>query len=101
MPARARKLKADPLAELPAWARKLAERYYSKTVSTFLIHGNVRDYQPVTQEDGSRGFAPLKAFFSEELFGARDHVAFSDRSSGIRAANPATQADLARAMQCA
>jgi SpoVK/Ycf46/Vps4 family AAA+-type ATPase len=98
MPARARKLKADPLSDLPAWARKLAERYYTKTVSTFLVHGSVRDLQPVTQEDGSRGFGTLKAFLSEELFGARDHVVFYDRSSGIRAATSDTQNDLSRAM---
>ncbi|HEX4621853.1 MAG TPA: ATP-binding protein, partial [Myxococcaceae bacterium] len=83
---------------LPAWARKLAERYYTKTVSTFLIHGNVRDLEPVTQEDGSRGFGTLKAFLSDELFVARDHVVFYDRSSGIRAANADTQNDLSRAM---
>jgi SpoVK/Ycf46/Vps4 family AAA+-type ATPase len=98
MAPRVRRSKTDPLADLPAWARKLAERYYTKTVSTFLVHGNVRDQSPVTQEDGSRGFGPLKTFFSDELFGARDHVLFYDRSSGIRAATPETQADIGRAM---
>jgi len=98
MAPRARKNKADPLADLPEWARKLAERYYTKTVSTFLVHGNVRDLEPITQEDGSKGFGTLKAFFAEELFGARDHVLFYDRSSGIRGATPETQADISRAM---
>jgi len=93
-----RKDKADPLADLPGWTRKLAEHYYTKTISTFLIHGNVRDLAPVTQENGERGFGTLKTFLSDELFGARDHVLFYDRSSGIRAATPQTQADLARAM---
>ncbi len=89
---------ADPLDHLPAWARKLAQAYYTKTVSTFLLHGSVRDLQPLQAADGSRTFGPLKTFLAEELFGGRNHVLFYDRSSGIRAASPDTQKDLARAM---
>jgi SpoVK/Ycf46/Vps4 family AAA+-type ATPase len=89
---------ADPLASLPAWARKLAQAYYTKTVSTFLLHGSVRDLQPLQAEDGVRTFGPLKTFLADELFGGRNHVLFYDRSSGIRAASPDTQKDLARAM---
>jgi SpoVK/Ycf46/Vps4 family AAA+-type ATPase len=89
---------ADPLASLPAWARKLAQAYYTKTVSTFLLHGSVRDLQPLQTEEGVRTFGPLKTFLADELFGGRNHVLFYDRSSGIRAASPDTQKDLARAM---
>jgi SpoVK/Ycf46/Vps4 family AAA+-type ATPase len=89
---------ADPLASLPAWARKLAQAYYTKTVSTFLLHGSVRDLQPLQTEEGVRTFGPLKSFLADELFGGRNHVLFYDRSSGIRAASPDTQKDLARAM---
>ncbi len=89
---------ADPLQGLPAWARKLAQAYYTKTVSTFLLHGSVRDLQPLQDAEGQRTFGPLKTFLAEELFGGRDHVLFYDRSSGIRAASPDTQKDLARAM---
>ncbi|RYZ31269.1 MAG: AAA family ATPase, partial [Myxococcaceae bacterium] len=90
--------KADPLADLPRWAQQLARKYYTKTVSTFLLYGAVRDLQPLQLEDGGRGFGTLKTFLSEELFGGRDHVLFYDRSSGIRSATPETQKDLARAM---
>jgi ATP-dependent 26S proteasome regulatory subunit len=76
----------------------LAERYYTKTVSTFLVYGAVRDLQPLTMEDGTRGFGTLRSFFADELFGGRDHVVFYDRSSGIRAALPETQQDLGRAL---
>jgi SpoVK/Ycf46/Vps4 family AAA+-type ATPase len=89
---------ADPLASLPAWARKLAQAYYTKTVSTFLLHGSVRDLQPLQTEEGVRTFGPLKTFLADELFGGRNHVLFYDRSSGIRGASPDTQKDLARAM---
>ncbi|RKH11708.1 ATP-binding protein [Corallococcus sp. CA053C] len=90
--------KTDPLADLPRWAQQLARKYYTKTVSTFLLYGAVRDLQPLQLEDGGRGFGTLKTFLSEELFGGRDHVLFYDRSSGIRSATPETQKDLARAM---
>jgi len=91
--------KDDPLAGLPAWAQTLAQRYYTKTVNTFLLHGAVRDLHPSTGEDGQPEFGSLRTFLSEELFGGRDHVLFYDRSSGIRAAHPDTQKDLLRAMQ--
>src|SRR4051812_11872230 len=90
--------KVDPLADLPQWAQKLAQQYYTKTVSTFLLYGAVRDLQPLTAEDGTRSYGPLRSFLSAELFGGRNHVLFYDRSSGIRAATPETQKDLARSL---
>jgi AAA+ superfamily predicted ATPase len=96
MASRARKA-SDPLADLPPWAQKLAQAYYTKTVSTFLLHGAVRDLQPLGPGD-SRSYGPLKAFLTEELFGGRDHVLYYDRSSGIRAATPETQKDFSRAL---
>ena len=94
----ARKKSNDPLAGLPPWAQKLAQRYYTRTVSTFVVYGAVRDLQPVTREDGGVEFANLKQFLSDDLFGGRDHVVFYDRSSGIRAAAAETQQDLNRAL---
>ncbi len=88
---------ADPLASLPGWAKKLAHRYYSRTVSTFILTGAVRDLQSVHRANGGRGFDNLKRFLSSELFGSRDHVLFYDRSSGIRTSEePGTQQDMLR-----
>src|SRR3982751_5784122 len=89
---------ADPLAEFPDWARRLAERYYTKTVSTFILHGDVRDLQPAAAPGGGRKFVPLRTFLSDELFGSRDLVAFYDRSSGIRLATPDMQKDFMAAV---
>lgn len=88
----------DPLAGLPTWAQKLAQRYYTRTVSTFIVYGAVRDLQPVTKDDSGRDFANLKTFLGAELFGGRDHVLYYDRSSGIRSQAPETQQDFSRAM---
>jgi len=96
MPPRTRKA-SDPLADLPPWAQKLAQAYYTKTVSTFLLHGAVRDLQPLGPAE-DRSFGPLKQFLTEELFGGRSHVLHYDRSSGIRAATPETQKDFTRTL---
>jgi AAA+ superfamily predicted ATPase len=88
---------SDPLADLPSWAQKLAQAYYTKTVSTFLLHGAVRDLQPLGPAD-DRSYGPLKQFLTEELFGGRSHVLHYDRSSGIRAANPDSQKDFTRTL---
>ncbi len=93
-----KKKSSDPLAALPDWAQKLAQRYYTKTVSTFIVYGAVRDLQPVTRDDGGTDFGNLRAFLASELFGGRDHVVFYDRSSGIRAMANETQQDLSRAL---
>src|SRR3954451_14664756 len=93
MPRKSRSLAADPLASFPPWARMLAERYYTKTISTFVLHGAVRDLQPASESDGSKRFVSLRTFLSDELFGTRDLVLFYDRSGGIRLANPEMQKD--------
>jgi SpoVK/Ycf46/Vps4 family AAA+-type ATPase len=97
MPRRSRS-QPDPLATFPEWARRLAERYYTKTVSTFILHGDVRDLQPADDGKGGRRFVPLRTFLSDELFGSRDLVVFYDRSSGIRLATPEMQKDFMAAV---
>src|SRR5260221_14359233 len=84
---------ADPLASLPQWARNLAERYYTKTVTTFLVHAAVRDLQPADDGKGGKKLVPLRNFLSDELFGTRDLVIFYDRSGGIRLATAEMQHD--------
>ncbi len=90
------KLHEESIAHLPPWARELARRYYTKTLSTFILHGAVRDLQPGTGPDDERRYLPLKQFLGEELFGARDFVVFYDRSSGIRGATKEMQIEISR-----
>ena len=99
MARKSRSLASDPLASFPGWARTLAERYYTKTISTFILHGAVRDLQPADDGKGGRRFVPLRAFLADELFGTRDLVVFYDRSSGIRCATPEMQKDFMGAVQ--
>ena len=84
------------VAGLPNWAQKLAQRYYTRTVSTFVVYGAVRDLQPVSRDKRGGEFTNLKQFLFEELFGGRDHVVFYDRSAGVRLPAPETQQDFNR-----
>src|SRR4051812_20590429 len=97
MARRSRSHAPDPMASFPAWARTLAERYYTKTISTFILHGAVRDVQPAG-DAGDRAFVPLRKFLADELFGTRDLIVFYDRSSGIRLATPDMQKDFMSAV---
>ncbi len=83
----------SPLDSLPAWARELSERYYSRTLSMFVLHGNVRDLAPL-----GAGFVPLNRFLREGLFGKRDLVIAYDRGGGLAFAEPAMQEDFRRAL---
>jgi|CXWL01.1.fsa_nt_gi AAA+ superfamily predicted ATPase len=90
--------KSNPLSGMPLWAQKLAQKYYTRTVSTFLLYGAVRDLQPLSHQGDTPAFGPLKKFLAEELFGGRDHVLTYDRSSGIRTESNETQTDFQRVL---
>jgi AAA+ superfamily predicted ATPase len=82
---------------LPDWARELSEKYYSRTLSMFVLHGNVRDLVPV-RRNGKLEFVSLHEFLREALFGTRDLVLTYDRGGGISFANTDMQADFRLAL---
>jgi AAA+ superfamily predicted ATPase len=88
---------SNRLETLPAWARELSEKYYSRTISMFVLHGNVRDLAPWNRAGGSE-FLPLQRFLKEALFGARDLVLFYDRGGGISFGSPEMKGDFERAL---
>lgn len=88
---------ADPITTLPAWARELSEKYYSRTISMFVLHGNVRDLVPVRTGERTE-FVPLHRFLEKHLFGRRDLVLTYDRGGGLAFATPDMQADFRQAL---
>ena len=88
---------SNHLETLPEWARELSEKYYSRTISMFVLHGNVRDLAPWNRAGGAE-FLPLQRFLKEALFGARDLVLFYDRGGGISFGSPEMKADFERAV---
>ncbi|MGE5489065.1 MAG: ATP-binding protein [bacterium] len=86
------------LAGLPDWARQLSEKYYSRTLAMFVLHGNVRDLVPMRRPNATE-FVPLQRFLREQLFGRRDLVLTYDRGGGLSFGSPEAQADFSRALQ--
>src|SRR5512140_3249138 len=88
---------ANPLEAFPIWARELSEKYYSRTISMFVLHGNVRDLV-AWKRPASTEFPPLQQFLKEALFGQRDLVISYDRGGGLSFATPDMKADFDRAL---
>lgn len=80
----------------PKWAQELAQKYLSRTVNQFILHGNVHDLVPIQKDETE--FIRLKTFLAEEFFGARDYVIFYDRSSGVYFRDKETQKDFNQAI---
>ncbi|QXD15543.1 AAA family ATPase [Rhodocaloribacter litoris] len=85
-------------AHYPEWAREFARKYFTKTLTQFILYGNVRDLVPTVDTQGRRTYVSLRQFLKDELFAARDIVLFYDRSSGIHFADKASQQDFNRAL---
>ncbi|MFB6231339.1 MAG: ATP-binding protein [Salinibacter sp.] len=85
-------------AHYPAWAQELARKYFTKTVATFILHGDIRDVVPTQDRDGNRIYPPLRTFLDDDLFAARDVVVYYDRSAGIHFADQASKKDFNRAL---
>jgi AAA+ superfamily predicted ATPase len=87
----------NSLQGLPGWARQLSEKYYSRTFTLFLLHGNVRDLVPVKRGTGLE-FVQLPAYLEQNLFGQRDLVIHYDRGGGLKFSTPAMQTDFRNAL---
>src|SRR5215510_2759053 len=85
------------LDALPEWARLLSEKYYSRTISMFVLHGNVHDLVPWKRGERTEHL-PLARFLNEALFGRRDLVLAYDRGGGLSFADNDVQADFQRAL---
>lgn len=85
------------LNSLPPWAKELSEKYYSRSFSMFVLHGNVRDLVPSEKTDGTE-FVPLEQFLTSALFGQRDLILHYDRG-GLSFGSADSQADFRRALE--
>jgi AAA+ superfamily predicted ATPase len=85
------------LDALPTWAKELSEKYYSRSFSMFVLHGNVRDVVPMGKKDNPE-FVPMEQFLTTALFGQRDLVLHYDRG-GLSFGSAESQADFRRALE--
>lgn len=72
----------------PAWARSLAELYFSGTTCVFVIHGNVHDLIRCPAPDGADTYCNLSEFLATQVFGSWDVVVQYDLARGLRASSP-------------
>src|SRR5262249_19056894 len=74
---------AELPAWYPAWARELADLYFSGTTCLFLLHGNVHDLIrcPAGDQDA---YCTLAEFLATQVFGAWDLVLHYDLARGLR-----------------
>ena len=82
---------------MPEWAQSLSEKYYSRTLSMFVLFGSVRDLVRLNRGDTAE-YVPLLAFLQQSLFGRRDLVLTYDRGGGLSFAHPDMQADFRNAL---
>jgi len=57
----------------PAWARQLSEKYYSRTIAMFVIHGNVRDLVHKGLEEARGNYKIVLKLFNMD---SRDYKRF-------------------------
>src|SRR5215831_11110826 len=67
----------------PAWARELADLYFSGTTCLFVLHGNVHDLIRCPDGEGFT-YCNLAEFLATQLFGAWDVVLDYDLARGLR-----------------
>ncbi len=67
----------------PAWARQLADLYFSGTTCLFILHGNVHDLTRVPGTAQDR-YSSLAEFLATQLFGSWDLVLHHDLGRGLR-----------------
>jgi AAA+ superfamily predicted ATPase len=68
---------------VPDWVSQLSRLYFTKTISQFILHGNLADYVPHVA-DGQPQFLKLHTYLSDVLFRKRDLFITYDRAGGIR-----------------
>ncbi len=84
----------------PAWARELADLYFSGTTCVFVLHGNVHDLIRCPNDAGAgptSTYCTLSEFLTTQIFGRWDIVLQHDLSRGLRA-QAGSDAERLRAM---
>jgi AAA+ superfamily predicted ATPase len=67
----------------PAWTKELANLYFSGTINTFVLHGNVNDVVPI-RVDSRQSFVSLPDFLATQVFGSWDITLSYDLGRGLR-----------------
>jgi len=87
------------ITHYPIWSQECAKKYLSRTLNTFLLHGNVHDLVSIVSDESVSKFMRLHEFLADEFFGARDIVLFYNRASGVYFRDKASREDFEEALK--
>ena len=87
------------ITHYPIWSQECAKKYLSRTLNTFLLHGNVHDLVSIVSDESVSEFMRLHEFLADEFFGARDIVLFYNRASGVYFRDKASREDFEEALK--
>ena len=68
---------------LPDWAKIFARKYCSNTASTYIFHGNIRDFLAQRTGEQEFSFVDVRDYIADVLFGYNGKIICYDRSSGL------------------
>lgn len=71
------------IKKLPEWAKTFAIKYCSNTASTYIFHGNIRDFLAQRTGLNEFRFVEIQDYIADVLFGYKGKIICFDRSSGI------------------
>ncbi|MBN2544919.1 MAG: ATP-binding protein [Spirochaetes bacterium] len=71
------------IQKLPEWAKTFAIKYCSNTASTYIFHGNIRDFLAQRTGVSEFKFVEIQDYIADVLFGYKGRIVCFDRSSGI------------------
>ncbi|HKQ04751.1 MAG TPA: AAA family ATPase [Blastocatellia bacterium] len=83
------KLLLDEIEQLPAWAQKMARKYYAGEASHFLLYNNIYDLVRSGNE-----YISLLNYLQRELVGTK-HLLTYNRSEGIKFGSPEAERSFA------
>ncbi len=75
-----------PGGEHPEWLTRFRRLHRTRTITQFILHGNIVDYVRVDGEDGP-DYLKLNRFLGEQLFKDYDTVISFDRATGLHFRN--------------
>lgn len=67
----------------PNWLNILSQKYFTRTISQFILHGNVSDIVRVEDSDGKISYLKFKDYLFQFVFKKRNIVVGYDRAAGI------------------
>ncbi len=71
------------MSTAPAWVQEMRRKYFTRTLSQFIMHGNTADLVRGVDADGQTQYVKFNDYLLNHLFRRRDLVLTYDRAVGL------------------